>query len=104
MRASWPVILARPRAMHAQDAPLDAADGGPGLDLDRVGVHGGAAVAGRDVDVLGLVVGDDEAVAGGVNLDPTGQSAGRQAREPRAGGMVSNANENSVSARGARGA
>jgi len=56
---------------HAQHAPLDAADRGPGLDLDGVRVHRGAPVARRYVDVLGLVVGDDEAVTGGVNLDTT---------------------------------
>ena len=81
-RASWPVILARPRATTRSDAALDAAHAGPGLDLDGVGVHGGAAVARRDVDVLGLVVGDDEAVPRGVNLDSARQLArGRAGRD-----------------------
>ncbi len=65
---------------HAQNAPLDAAHGGPGLDLDGVAVHGGAAVARRNVHVFRLVVGDDEAVTDGVNLDPARQRAGRADR------------------------
>src|SRR6185312_7192770 len=62
--------LGAPALDDAQDAPLEAARAHPGFDLDGVRVHGGAPVGGRDVDVLGLVVGDDEAVAGGVDLDP----------------------------------
>ena len=69
---------------HAGHPTLDAPDPGPGLDLDGVAVHGGAAVAGRDVHVLGFVVGDDEAVPDGVNLDLAGQRTDREARKCRA--------------------
>ncbi len=74
--------LGAPARDDARDAALDAAHAGPGLDLDGVGVHGGAAVARGDVDVLGLVVWHDEAVPGGMNLDSARQLArGRAGRD-----------------------
>ncbi len=60
---------------HGQHAPFDALAAQPGLDLDGVGVHGGAAVVSRHVDVFGFVVGYDEAIPGGVNLDATRELA-----------------------------
>ena len=80
--------LRAPAGEHAQHAAFDAADGGPGLDFDGVGVHGGAAVAGRDVNVFGLVVGDDEAVPGGMNLDATSEFTSGEAREAGAARSV----------------
>ena len=69
---------------HAGHPTLDPSDAGPGLDLDGVAVHRRPAVAGRDVHVLGFVVGDDEAVPDGVNLDFSGQRTDREARKCRA--------------------
>jgi hypothetical protein len=77
-----PGDLGAPARDHAQHAALDAAHARPGLDLDGVRVHRGAAVAGRDVDVLGLVVGNDEAVPGRVNLDATRKSSCGKAGKP----------------------
>ena len=88
-RPSWPVILARPRASTRSTRPSTPRTAEPGLDLDGVGVHGGAAVARRDVDVFGFVVGDDEAVPGGVNLDAPRELAGGEAREAGASRKMS---------------
>ena len=89
LRTSWPGDLGAPAREHAQHAPFDAADAGPGLDFDGVGVHGGAAVAGRDVNVFGLVVRNDEAVSGGMNLDPARQGPVGRPEKLEPGGSLS---------------
>ena len=74
-----PGNLAAAPFQHPQHAAFEPAPANPPLDLDLVAVHGRAAVARADVDVLGMVVGHHEAEAVGMDLDPARVDARRGA-------------------------
>ena len=86
--AELPGDLGAAARQHLHHPPFEPAHPHPGIHLHGVAVHGGAAVARRNVDVLRVVVGDHEAVSGGVNLYPAIQAAGGAGRQSRRGGRI----------------